>query len=100
MTQSRVSVSAVAKRQIRQAVAWWQRNRIKAPSALRDELRDAFELLSRHPLAGRLIDEPEFRDVRRLSLNRTHYFLFYEVEESEVIIRGLRHQSREGGDEF
>ena len=79
MTAYRLLISSAAKREIRKAVTWWRRERSKAPSALKDELRDAFDLLTQHPMAGRPIDDPAFRMVHQLSLNRTHYYLFYEV---------------------
>ena len=97
MTACRLLISPAAKREIRKAVTWWRRERSKVPSALTDELRNAFDLLVQHPMAGRPIDDPAFRTVRRLSLNRSHYYLFYEVQSSEIVILGLRHQSRDGG---
>lgn len=79
----RLLISASAKDEIREARRWWRRERTKAASALTDELRDAFALLLQHPMAGRAIDDdPRFNAVRRLSLNRTHHYLFYEVSSS------------------
>lgn len=95
MAHRRLLISARAKEEIREARNWWRRERAKAPSAFVNELRDAFGLLLQHPLAGRPIDDDLFFDVRRLSLNRTHYYLFYQVRDSEIVIVGLRHQSRE-----
>lgn len=91
----RLLISSRAKEEIREARKWWRRERTKAPFAFLNELRDAFGLLLQHPLAGRPIDDDLFRNVRRVSLNRTHYYLFYEVRDSEIVIVGLRHQSRE-----
>lgn len=94
MKGSRLLIAASAKEQIREAERWWRRERSKAPTAFTDELREAFTLLLAHPLAGRPIDDDRFRAVRRLSLNRTHYYLYYEISGLEVVIVGLRHQHR------
>jgi plasmid stabilization system protein ParE len=91
----RLLISARAKNEIREAKRWWRRERSKAPSALGDELRAAFGLLREFPMAGRPIDDELFVAVRRLSLNRTHYYLFYEIRDAEIVIIGLRHQSRD-----
>jgi len=41
-----------ARREIRQASAWWTEHRTKAPHALRDDVQRAFETLARQPLIG------------------------------------------------
>jgi plasmid stabilization system protein ParE len=96
LTSYRLVITSHAKAQVREAAAWWRRERPAARTTLTDELHAAFELLLQHPLAGRRIDDPAFRAVRRLALNRTHYYLFYELREEEIVIVGFRHQSREG----
>ncbi len=95
MTGLRLLISERAKEEIGRANAWWQRERPSARIGLTDELRQAFDIVVQHPLAGLRIDDPEFRTVRRLSLNRTHYHLFYEIRDDAVVILGIRHQSRQ-----
>jgi plasmid stabilization system protein ParE len=90
----RIVIGATAKRQVRSAVTWWRRERPLVPTALSKELRDAFELLEGHPLSGQLVDDAAFPNARRLSLKRTHYYLYYEVRDHAIRIVGLRHQSR------
>jgi plasmid stabilization system protein ParE len=94
VSSTRVLLSTAAKAQIRSIRLWWRRERTKAPSAFSDELREAFELLRRYPESGTAVVDEPFTGMRRLSLNRTHYYLYYEVAGADVIIAGIRHQSQ------
>lgn len=86
-------------RQYAVARAWWRTYRQGAPDALRDELRAARELLSRHPEAGR-IDEDNDGQARRLLLPTTRYVVFYRVDHElqEVQIVAIWHASREAAE--
>jgi plasmid stabilization system protein ParE len=83
-----------ARRQIAEAGAWWRKNRPKAPEAFREELERAFELLVHHPDVGVQIEGTEFMGVRRIHLNRVHYFLYFRRSAQAIEILELWHTSR------
>ncbi len=100
MKRYRVKILGRAKRQIAAARTWWRTHRYGAPTAFRDELLAARELLSRHPEAGR-VDEDQGGTARRFLLPTTRYIVFYRVyhEAQEVRIVALWHASREAAEE-
>jgi plasmid stabilization system protein ParE len=73
----KVKVLRRANRQIAEASAWWKANRTKAPHAFREEMAAAFALLARQPNVGARV--ADFEGVRRIHLNRIHYYLYYRV---------------------
>lgn len=89
-------LSKTARNQVDKALAWWTRNRDKAPDALIEELDEAAWLISTTPLSvGR--HGSKARGVRRLYLPRVRYYLYYRVVGSppaHVEIVGLWHVSR------
>jgi plasmid stabilization system protein ParE len=74
-----VQVTALAARQIREARAWWQRNRAAAPNAIEEELQRAFSLIAAQPAAGGRAANVKLPDVRRIFLPRIKYHLYYHV---------------------
>jgi plasmid stabilization system protein ParE len=88
----KVEVLRSANRQIAEASAWWKANRTKAPNAFREEITAAFDLLARQPDIGVRI--AGFEGVRRIHLNRIHYYLYYRVSAQVVEIVALWHTSR------
>ncbi|HEV2854798.1 MAG TPA: type II toxin-antitoxin system RelE/ParE family toxin [Thermoanaerobaculia bacterium] len=90
----RIEVLRRANRQIAEASAWWKTNRTKAPHAFREELTAAFDLLARQPNIG--VKVAGFEGVRRIHLNRIHYYLYYRVSTQVVEIVALWHASRGG----
>jgi plasmid stabilization system protein ParE len=96
----RLSRTREADRQISEALRWWRRNREKAPSLLSAELRLAYQLMGEYPEAGALIEDAELPDIRRLSLAKTSFYLFYRVLPDRIVIVALWHQSRGEGPSF
>jgi len=47
-----VKVTLRARQEIRVAAAWWRENRAAAPSAISEDLEQAFELVAVHPEIG------------------------------------------------
>jgi plasmid stabilization system protein ParE len=76
----RVQPTAFAARQIRDESHWWRRNRTKAPSLFREQLRKAFGLISEYPEAGAIAEDVELRDVRRVLLVDTQHYVYYRVD--------------------
>jgi plasmid stabilization system protein ParE len=92
----RLLVTADAERQIRAASDWWYENRQSAPQLLRSELQRAFELVVDYPDAAPLAKNPELPNVRRVLLQRTRFYLYYQVTSEAVEILALWHASRGG----
>ena len=88
-----------AAREITEAWDWWQANRQAAPTALEEELRRAFSLISEHPSVGARALNAKLAGVRRIYLSRVHYHLYYRfrstIESIEVL--ALWHSSRGSG---
>ncbi len=72
---------------------------IKAASETINLIEDAINILDRHPLIGRAVDE----EIRELVISRgaTGYVALYSVEEHKnaILILAIRHQ-REAGFNF
>ena len=82
---------------IRRAAEWWELNRPLAPGAVHEELDEAFALLRSQPRIGSLATNTKARGVRRLHLQRIHYFLYYRVRGATVQVLALWHTSRSSG---
>lgn len=63
-----------------------------AASAVVARLMERAERLGATPYAGREVDEPGARVV---VVPRLRYFIFYTVENGEVLITHIRHTSRQ-----
>ena len=74
-----LEVTSVAARQIRDAEAWWRENRPAARDAVNEEVERAFTLISSQPSAGGRANDVELPDVRRVSLPKIKYQLYYRV---------------------
>lgn len=79
MNRLPVEITARAARQIREADAWWRRNRPAAPDALRQQLGWALALIAQQPFAGARADQVRLAGVRRTSLATIHYHVYYRV---------------------
>jgi plasmid stabilization system protein ParE len=77
-----------------EASAWWKANRSKAPTAFDEEMERAFNLLAHQPNIGLRIAGTRFTGVRRIHLNRIHYYLYYRSTGEAVEILALWHTSR------
>jgi len=89
-----VRVLRRAERQIAEASSWWDANRPKAPTAFREEVDRAFKLLESQPNVGTKVAGTRFAGVRRIYLNRIHYYLYYRTSPGFVEVLALWHTSR------
>jgi len=96
VSSKRLRVARRAERQLRAAADWWLANRPFAPDALKAELAASFAQLLENPLVGRVVRVTVTGPVRRISLNTTHYYLYYRVTPAEITVLGFWHQSRKG----
>jgi plasmid stabilization system protein ParE len=87
-------VTRRAHAHIRRAAEWWELNRPLAPGAVHEELDQAFALLRSQPRIGAIAMNARTRGVRRIHLERIHYFLYYRVRGSTVQVLALWHTSR------
>ncbi len=95
-----IRVTGSALLQIQEAADWWLANRTSAPLAFRDDLRQAFELISQQPGIGAAAANVELQGVRRVFLGRVRYFLYYRVRPDQVEILALWHSNRGQEPEF
>ena len=86
--------SLQAREDVRIAKAWWKKNREKAPTLLRDELKRAFALLKEQPFIGEQALDDGAEGLRRFHLQGSHYVVYYEVHEDDVEVLRLWHTSR------
>jgi plasmid stabilization system protein ParE len=95
----RVIPTRTAARQVRTAHDWWRRNRRDAPGILAEELLEAFNLVSTHPMIGAVADNVGLPDVRRHYLTRSRYHLYYQIDHADrvVFLVALWHGSRGSG---
>ncbi len=76
------------------ARSWWLRNRDKAPEAFDEEIERAFELLLNAPHVGKPSRSRHGKLIRRLTLERIRYYLYYRVERDRIQLLSLWHTSR------
>ena len=89
-----VRVVASASLQIQEASDWWSANRDSAPLAFRDDLQQAFELISQQPRIGASATNVSLRGVRRVYLDRIRYFLYYRARPNQIEVLALWHSNR------
>ena len=92
MPKRTLRVTATAERHIEQALDWWQRNREKAPRRLESDLAAAFTMLAEDPEIG--ASSAEFPGVRRLTIRRVRYEVYYRATEAMVEVLAVWHTSR------
>jgi plasmid stabilization system protein ParE len=93
----RLRITGRAASEIERAELWWSANRPAAPSAIREDLQSAFDLLLRQPGVGARVGNTRLSGVRRLHLGRIRYFLFYRVKNEELVVLSVWHSSRGRG---
>jgi plasmid stabilization system protein ParE len=91
----RLIVEPRAEREIAVASKWWRKNRYKAPSAFDDDLADALIELRVEPGLGVSVARTRRSNVRRLTLQRVRYYVFYRLnEEDALVVLAISHTSR------
>ena len=89
-----VVVTPRALRQIEHAASWWEDNRPAAPGAIADDFDAARHLLARQPGIGARARSARHSELRRLTLERIRYQLYYGVRETKVVVLAFWHMSR------
>ena len=89
----RLIVARRAEIQIAAAQRWWRAHR-DAVNALSEELDEAFALIREFPHIGKPIQTQHGKSMRRLTLDRTRYYLYYRVHHDVVEVAVFWHTSR------
>ena len=89
-----IKVSQLALAQIEEAAAWWAENRPSAPGAVRQELDRILGLLSVQPGLGARARRAKLTGVRRATLPRIRYYLYYRVFDDALEVLALWHTGR------
>jgi len=93
----RIEITEQAQTQISVASAWWADNRPAAPGAIREELDRVLDLLRVRPDIGTLARRATLSGVRRVTLSRIRYYLYYRVVGDTIQVLAFWHTSRGAG---
>ncbi len=100
MTESLpVKFTPLADAHVESAARWWRDNRTKAPDVLSEDLAEALELISTQPHIGAVARNVRLRNVRRVYLHRTGYYLYYRIRGAPRMVQVVAfwHSSRRSG---
>lgn len=96
-TPLRIEITDDARMQIGAAVAWWAENRPTAPGAVLEDLDRILGLLCVQPAMGTRARRAILSGVRRVTLSRIRYYVYYRVVDDALQILALWHTSRDLG---
>jgi toxin ParE1/3/4 len=86
-----ILVRPKAKADIREAARWYEKHRPGLAAKFLLSVEQAIDRLRATPKMHQVVVD----DIRRKLLQRFSYFLYYQVEESRVVVVGLFHTSRD-----
>ena len=89
-----IKVSQNAQAQIEEAAAWWGKNRPSAPGAVRDDLDRILSLLAVQPGVGAQARGTKLQGVRRVTLSRIRYYVYYRATDEALEVLAFWHTSR------
>ena len=90
--QIRVSQQALV--QIEEAAEWWARNRPAAPRAISEDIAAILTILASQPGVGMPARRGRIKGLRRVTLPRIHYYLYYRVTGNILEVLAFWHTSR------
>ena len=93
-TPLRIEITDKAQTHIAVAATWWAENRPAAPDAIRQELDSILGLLCVQPEIGTKARRVALSGVRRVTLSRIRYYLYYRVADDALQVLALWHTSR------
>lgn len=93
-TPLRIEITDDAQTHIAAAVAWWAANRPLAPGAVLEDLDRILGLLRVQPAMGARARRTALSGVRRVTLFRIRYYLYYRVADNALQVLALWHTSR------
>ena len=89
-----IKVSRNARAQIDEAAAWWAKHRPSAPGAVREDLDRTLNLLAVQPGMGARPRRATLEGVRRVTLSRIRYYVYYRATDDALEILAFWHTSR------
>jgi len=92
-----IEITDDAQGHITAAAAWWAEHRPSAPGAVVEELDHVLGLLCVQPEMGTRARGARLSGVRRVTLPRIRYFLYYRVTDNVLQVLALWHASRGQG---
>ena len=92
-TPLRIEITDKAQTQISVASAWWA----AARDAIREELDRILGLLCLQPEIGTRARRATLSDVRRVTLSRIRYYVYYRVAGDALQVLAFWHTSRDVG---
>lgn len=90
----RIRVSPQALAQIEEAAEWWARNRPAAPGAISQDVAAILTVLANQPGVGMPARRGRVKGLRRVSLPRIHYYLYYRISDGILEVLAFWHTSR------
>ncbi|MEQ1573983.1 MAG: type II toxin-antitoxin system RelE/ParE family toxin [Vicinamibacterales bacterium] len=93
----RLDITEQAQQHILAAAAWWSQHRLGAPGAVLEDLDHTLELLRGQPELGTRARRTTLAGVRRVTLSRIRYVLYYRVTGDVLQVLALWHSSRGAG---
>lgn len=90
----KIKITDSAQRQIEAAAAWWAEKRPSARGAVHKDLDSILGLLSLQPGMGARARRVSLEGVRRVTLSRIRYYLFYRVSGDSLEVLAFWHTSR------
>jgi len=95
-----LDITDQAEQHILAATAWWSQHRRAAPGAVLEDLDHTLELLRVQPELGARASKARLAGVRRVTLPRIRYVLYYRVIGDVLQVLALWHASRGAGPTF
>ncbi len=96
MKRLQLHIAEDASEEITAALEWWRSNRTAVPDALKDDLQRGLDLIRTQPGVGARALNTRLPGVRRLTLSRVRYHVYYALADDGASIEVLRfwHSSR------
>lgn len=92
-----LDITDQAEQHILAATAWWSQHRPAAPGAVLEDLDHTLELLRAQPELGTRARKAKLAGVRRVTLPRIRYVLYYRVIGDVLHVLALWHANRGAG---
>ena len=93
----RIDITHDAETQIGAATKWWAENRPATPGAVLEDLDGILGLLCLQPAMGARARRAGLSGVRRITLSRIRYYVYYRVADDALQVLALWHTSRGRG---
>lgn len=89
-----IRISPQALAQIEEAGDWWAKNRLDAPGAIRQDLAEMLAILVLQPGVGMSTRRGRVKGLRRVTLERVRYYLYYRVADGALEVLAFWHTRR------